>query len=227
MSESLETIPTAVLPIGADNDLPVSSWLEYKPSARSTQETINRRSGDGYAHPEPASWQPVFLDALSREANISRAAETAGILASLPYYYKKVDPSFARAWAAAYEQGMDGFEGVLQDHARNNSKAAVVATIFLLKGRRRHIYGDKTEVSGPGGGAIPVSHMLTTMTESLQRMKNITPVEVAPAFISNDEAPGIGPGTPESTLEPRQSDTTPETVEASTPAPVQGESETS
>ena len=57
----------------------------------------------------------MFLDALSRFANVTRAAEVAGLLSKIAYYYRQLDPVFARAWAAAYEQGVDRHEGKLQD----------------------------------------------------------------------------------------------------------------
>lgn len=188
-----------------------SSWLDYTPSEHSTKVKPHgwEQSGKNGERPSPAQWQPVFLDQLSKFANVTRAAKAAGVFPSIPYYYRKKDPQFAQAWAQAYEEGVDEAEGILQDHMRNNSKGGVVATIFWLKGRRRSVFGDKAEISGPGGGAIPVTHMLDTMKDQLKKIradqedpalaaKNITPLPEAPEaepvpVEADEDLPGLAP----------------------------------
>ena len=203
--ETLErAIPVGLTPADAV-DLPVGTWLEYQPSERSSSEASNLVSK--YQHPRPVDWQPVYLDGLSKRANITEAAESAGVRPSLPYHYRKVDPLFARAWAAAYEEGMDRIEGNLQEAARDTrSKGGVVASIFLLKGRRREVFGDRTEISGPGGGAVPIAHMVTTMHDQLFKMKQAQReasegVEIPGEFAGNDTPPLALPPPSDDTLE--------------------------
>ena len=66
-------------------------------------------------------WQPVFLAALADGSteegpatggNISRAAARAEVNPVVAHYYRRIDPAFARAWAAAFEQGVDAVEGL-------------------------------------------------------------------------------------------------------------------
>ena len=103
----------------------------------------------------------TFLLLLERDGNVSAAAAFAGVSVSAVYAAKHTDPAFEREWNEAMESCVDNAEAELLRRAMKGVEepvfyqGAVVGTInrrsdsnlqFFLKGRRRHIYGDKTQV---------------------------------------------------------------------------------
>ena len=111
------------------------SWLNYEPSPRSALAQVSW-SGGVRCRP-PKMWQPVFLAALADGSteegpatggNISRAAARAEVNPVVAHYYRRIDPAFARAWAAAFEQGVDAVEG-LSDYLTAHSKGDLAAVV--------------------------------------------------------------------------------------------------
>lgn len=106
---------------------------------------------------------------------VSQACEAAGVGRSTVYDRRKVDEEFAAAWDAiaesttelleqeAFRRAHDGWiERPILDEDGNEigqvRKFSDTLLIFLLKARRPHIYRERVEHSGPGGG--PLEHRL-------------------------------------------------------------------
>lgn len=123
--------------------------------------------------PKKSVWKPLFLEKLRTTANVSRSTKEAGISRTEAYRERYRTHAFREAWDDAIEEGLDyleeearrrafdGYEkpiyqsGELVGHVREYSDTLM---IFLLKGRRREVYGDrgKQKHSGPTGGPIEV-----------------------------------------------------------------------
>lgn len=135
----------------------------------------------------------LFLESLRKTPNVSAAARACGVSPSTAYAHRQADQSFAEAWDEAIEECVDTLEAKLYERAVEGYEEPVVykgqiATtvtetgeikpvtirkfsdtvgMFLLKGRRRRIYGDASsiELSGPGGKPIEM-----TDTERAKRL---------------------------------------------------------
>ena len=92
------------------------------------------------------------LDAYAEKGTVTAACRCAGISRETFYRWLKEDPKFKAAVDDAYEQVTDD----LEESALERAKKDTTLTIFLLKGRKRGVYGDKQELSGPDGGPIQV-----------------------------------------------------------------------
>lgn len=105
--------------------------------------------------------QSTFLAHLRKTGNVTEAADRVGISASTAYHHRQTDPAFGREWQAAIEGCVDdaeaellrrGMEGVEEPVFYKGDVVGFVTRKsdsnlqFFLKGRRRHVYGDKTQV---------------------------------------------------------------------------------
>lgn len=117
------------------------------------------------------NWKPVFLKALRETRSASAAAERAGISRSKAYDHRQNDPDFAQAWAdvdalitddlerEAVRRAIDGvdepvfYKGDQVGTVRRYSDSLLQ---FLLRGRRREVYGERTEITGAGGGPVAI-----------------------------------------------------------------------
>ena len=86
----------------------------------------------------------VILDALREWPTFSHAARKARIARSTLSQWRREDQAFNVAVLAAQDEGFDAIEDKLVDQTKRGDTTAM---IFLLKGRRRPIYGDKVDVS--------------------------------------------------------------------------------
>ena len=117
----------------------------------------------------PFDWKPAFLAALREVPVVSRACDAVGIERSTAYRAAESDPAFREAWDDAMEVGIDRAEqeafrravdgtekgvwhqGVLVGSERVYSDALMS---LVLKGRRKKIYADRTELTGADGGPV-------------------------------------------------------------------------
>ena len=123
--------------------------------------------------PKKSEWKPTFLDALRTTANVSRSATEAGVSRQAAYKERDNSDTFREAWEDAIEEGLDYLEEEARRRAYEGTQKPVfyqgeecgyvrefsdTLMIFLLKGRRSEVYGDKLkqEVTGSGGGPIEV-----------------------------------------------------------------------
>ena len=132
-------------------------------------------------------WKPLFLETLRETANVSRSAKIAGVSRKTAYKHRETSETFRDAWDDAIEEGLDyleeearrrAFEGTqkpvyqrgeLVGHVREFSDTL---TIFLLKGRRPEVYGDrlKQEVTGKDGGPVEHKHQGFNLAAEVRRI---------------------------------------------------------
>jgi len=117
----------------------------------------------------PFDWKPPFLAALREVPVVSRACAAVGIERSTAYRAADADDDFRAAWDDAMEEGVDRAEqeafrravegtdkgvwhqGTLVGSERVYSDALLS---LFLKGRRKKVYADRTELTGADGGPV-------------------------------------------------------------------------
>lgn len=116
-------------------------------------------------------WKPLFLAALREVPVVAYAADKAGVDRSTAYKARDGDEEFAAAWEDAMEAGVDraeqeafrratdGFDrpvwhqGQLVGYERVHSDSLLS---LILKGRRKKVYADRTELAGVPGQPIEI-----------------------------------------------------------------------
>lgn len=88
---------------------------------------------------------------------VTGACIAAGVDRKTWYNWVRDDETFAEHVASAKEQVADRLEQAAIERATAFIEPSDTLLIFLLKGLRREVYGDKREISGPDGGPIPIS----------------------------------------------------------------------
>ena len=91
-----------------------------------------------------ADWSGAFLAHLRATANVRASCAKAEVSRPVAYERRKTDDAFAAAWADALEDAIDDLEEIGRDRAKESSDTLL---IFFLKSHRRHVYGDKVEVT--------------------------------------------------------------------------------
>lgn len=122
-------------------------------------------------HQKPYDWKALFLAALAEVPVIAHACKAAGVNRVTAWRAREADPEFAKAWDDAMEEGIDraeqeafrravvGYEkpvwykGELVGTETVHSDALLA---LILKGRRKKLYAERTELTGADGG--PVAH---------------------------------------------------------------------
>jgi hypothetical protein len=92
-----------------------------------------------------------FIAALAGKFSVFHAAHAAGVGRRTVYQWRDADEEFAQAWEDAQADAVDALEQSLYERAKMHD---TVAGIFLSKGARPHIYRDRYEVTGAGGGPL-------------------------------------------------------------------------
>jgi hypothetical protein len=92
-------------------------------------------------------WHPVFLEALKAMPVVRLACEHAGISRKTAYKSRTEDAEFRTQWDDAIEDGIDIIEANCHAHARQGNERLM---IFILKTRRRRLYGEKLDVDISG-----------------------------------------------------------------------------
>jgi hypothetical protein len=115
--------------------------------------------------PKKGVWKPVFIERLRETANVSRAAKSAGVDRRTVYRERERSGAFGEAWDDALEEGTDYLEEEARRRAYEGMRKPVyqggrrvgeiqeysdTLMIFLLKGRRREVYGDRVEQENRG-----------------------------------------------------------------------------
>ena len=97
----------------------------------------------------------AMLLAVREHGSLACAARAVGVSRMTVYNWKDDDPAFEAAILQAQEGAWDALERSMYQRA---CAGDTIAAIFMLKGRRPKVWHDKArlEVSGPGGGPIPV-----------------------------------------------------------------------
>lgn len=117
----------------------------------------------------PFDWKPAFLAALREVPVVSRACAAVGVERSTAYRAAEADEDFRAAWDDAMEEGVDKAEQEAFRRAVEGTEKGVwhqgslVGTervysdallALLLKGRRKKVYADRTELTGADGGPV-------------------------------------------------------------------------
>lgn len=120
-------------------------------------------------HQKPYDWKALFLAALAEVPVIAHACKAAGVNRTTAWRAREADPEFAQAWDEAMEEGIDraeqeafrravvGYEkpvwykGKLVGTETVHSDALLA---LILKGRRKKVYAERTELTGADGGPV-------------------------------------------------------------------------
>lgn len=97
--------------------------------------------------------QGAFLEAFPEIGTITHAARAAGIGRRTHYDWLDADPEYAERFRAVQEESTDVLEQVAIQRAKDGSDTLL---IFLLKGRKPHMYRERYNVehTGKDGGPI-------------------------------------------------------------------------
>lgn len=120
-------------------------------------------------HQKPYDWKALFLAALAEVPVVVHACKAAGVNRATAWRAREADPEFAKAWDEALEEGIDraeqeafrravvGYEkpvwykGELVGTETVHSDALLA---LILKGRRKKVYAERTELTGADGGPV-------------------------------------------------------------------------
>ena len=120
-------------------------------------------------------WQAPFLEALRVSGIQMRAAEAAGVDRVTVYRRRLADPDFDQACRDAMEDAIDLLEAEAVRRARDGVQEDVYhqgvvvgqklvysdsLLLGLLKGRRKSVFSDRTEITGASGK--PISYTIVT-----------------------------------------------------------------
>jgi hypothetical protein len=127
---------------------------------------------------KPNAWQPKVLQAIASGMTVKSAAESACVSPRTVYALAARDPSFAEAMEQAYDESADLLEAEARRRAIEGVKLKKfhdglpiidpetgqqyiereycdTLLIFLLKGRRPEVFGDRMKVDH--GGSVIIS----------------------------------------------------------------------
>lgn len=120
---------------------------------------------------QTAANKAAFLTAYEAIGTVTGAAVQSGVNRTHVYDWLAEDDAFAKAFEASKERAVDlaeqelrrrGIAGYDKPVYQGGKRVGVIrefsdaCLIFYLKGRRRDVFGDRQEVSGPQGGPIPL-----------------------------------------------------------------------
>lgn len=118
-------------------------------------------------HPFP--WREPFLDALREWPIVQHACDIVGIQRCTAYRARQADEAFAKDWDDAMEAGVDKAEreafrravegtdkGVWHQGVNVGTERVYSDSLLslVLKGRRKQVYADRTELTGADGGPV-------------------------------------------------------------------------
>ena len=137
-----------------------------------------------------AAKRKAFIAALTKSANVSRAAELAGVASSTVYRWRTEHDSFRLAWDDAINAALDALEAALIERAVKGVVKPIMyggkqigttraysdnAAMFLLRARRPQIYG-REAVSAPAAA-------IDTMVELIEIERKLDLVAGRPMAI--------------------------------------------
>ena len=92
-------------------------------------------------------WKPEFLAALKTHANVSEAANAAGVSRAGAYARREKSPKFAALWDAAIEEAIDAIELAVTTASLDGD---MQTARWFLSRRRPEVYGDKVALEHSG-----------------------------------------------------------------------------
>jgi hypothetical protein len=162
MPETNEAAPAA-------DDAANGTEAETKKKSAGQVRQLRARAGRKGGTPADPSWHARFVQCLRDTANVSGACRLTRIKRATAYVHREQFKDFRAAWDSAIEDAVDAMEAEAQRRAVKGTQRPVYQggkkvglireysdslLMFLLKGRRRAVFGEQVEHSGPGGGAI-------------------------------------------------------------------------
>lgn len=120
-------------------------------------------------------WKPIFLKAIADGSTITEAAEAAGVDRSTAWRTRDRDPEFLQAFEQALESSADILEKTARRRAIEGWEEPVYQggqligskTVYsdsllalLLKGRRKSVFSDRTELTGANGGPVKTQQIV-------------------------------------------------------------------
>jgi hypothetical protein len=122
-------------------------------------------------------WVDAFLAALAEHGVINRACEAVGIDRQTVWIRRQKNPDFAAQCELAIEMSADK----LEQEARRRALEGVEEPVYqggqlvgtrlvysdsllalMLKGRRKKVFADRTEVTGANGGPVKAAIVIAT-----------------------------------------------------------------
>ena len=153
----------------------------------------------------PHDWRAVFLAALREVPVVTRASEAAGVHRTTAWREYRENKEFAELWDDAMEAGVDKAEqeafrravegtdkgvwhqGTLVGSERVYSDAMLA---LILKGRRKKVYADRTELTGADGGPMLQQVDDTTRSARVAQLMALAEARKAGAVPDDDETAG-------------------------------------
>jgi|GEM_PF-550146 len=147
----------------------------------------------------PHVWIGPLLEALRTVPVIDKAAKLAGISSDTVHYWRQRVPAIEteihkamecgidRLEAAAYQRAVEGHQRPIYQGGSKVGEETVYSdrlAELILKGRRRAVYGDKTELTGAGGGPLQV---VIAVPQPVKRGRVEAQAEIEPPSSTDDE----------------------------------------
>lgn len=113
----------------------------------------------------------IFIEALTKAPNITRAAEAAGIDRDTAYRWRKEDEEFAAQWEQALNATLDNLEQLVYRRASIGAEEPVyykgevvghvrkpsdILAMFWLKAHRPELYRERYDVTATGDLSITI-----------------------------------------------------------------------
>lgn len=138
------------------------------------------------------SWHEPFLEALSRSANESKAAEMASVSLKLVWLTKEADPEFAADCRVAQARGVDQIKAMLLRYTLGKEIGSDVSVPVPLRCKALDLYCRTTI---PQLGAVGAASGAAIAPPALNLSLDDAPIP--PGFFDEFEEPGTGAQKPE------------------------------
>ena len=162
-------------PIGFTDRLGLEMQHPAEPVHVVRRKYSKERTPLQYGEKRSKGRKDAFIATLSQGGTIRSACEAAGIARITAFRWKDEDKEFSEQWDEAIEMGTD----VMEEEAMRRAVDGVPEPIYyqgvlvgtqlkysdkllelMLKSRRRDKFGDKTELTGAGGGPIEFKRVI-------------------------------------------------------------------
>jgi hypothetical protein len=139
------------------------------------------------------NWHETFLVALAEHGTVTAACKVAKISRVTAYRNRNEHPDFAERWDEIDAATVDELEQKAKEVALSGDPRMIE---FLLKHRRREIYGDQVrhELTGPGGGPVQLQPV-TDAEERSRRALELLPPEQRQALLEQAARWALESGT--------------------------------
>lgn len=133
----------------------------------------------------------VFIDGLAEGMTVREACRSANVGYRTMYDYRRDDPEFAARWDSAREESVDRLEAEAQARAmdRTDPDSAKLLT-FLLRGRRRQVFGEKVQHEHSGAVGLVVADIEAARAAGLRDPEAMARAAAAMAQAVGELEPG-------------------------------------